>query len=354
MRSIRLALLLSALAVAGGSTFAQAKAPTVRSLIVCSELVVKDSAYARNLNDWSKRFVTLLTVKCGVPAGNVRVLGPVADAKATPPVGECTLAGVQAAFAALAKELGPDDQFILVTLGYGAVTDPVAKLCLVGPDLKATTLAEMLDALPTRKVVVLNFSSGGQEFIEKYARAGRVVVTACGKTREGGQCYFPEFFLTGYESGKSDLNGDGTITLLEAFEHAGRQCINWYHHQYRIDPPKDLPPDQPPPPRKVEVRTPEARRLFQKFYAGVPDLEMVMPVADEDDAADPKIEGIEDLPLRREALEHASLEDRGDANGAALEWAENKHRALTGKEGEQGSTAARTVLGSPILRPAVE
>ncbi len=331
--------------------FSQSKPPTARALVVCSELVEKDGPYARNLADWSKRFVPVLTGKCGVSVENIRLLGPAADAASKPAVAECTLANVQAAFKDLAKELGPDDQFILVMLGYGSVTDPVAKLCLKGPDLKATALAEMLDALPTRKVVVLNFASGGQEFLEKYARAGRVVVTACGKSREGGQCYFPEFFLAGYESGKADLDGNGTITVLEAFEHAGRQCVNWYHRQYKIEGPKDAPPGEP---RKVEVRTSEARRLFQKFYAGVPDLVMEAPEADEEESVEPKIDGIEDLPSRREALEHASIEDRGDANGAALEWSENKHRTLSGKEGEEGSAAACTVLGSPKLRPRAE
>jgi hypothetical protein len=354
--------------------FAQPKpaaVPTARALVISTELVEKDGPYARNMNDWTARFVALLTGKLGLPAGNIRVLAAKADARparvtevaevakggevatsstsSTSSTFSSTLANVRSAFAALGKELRPEDQFVLILIGYGAVTDPVAKLCLAGEDLKATTLADLLDALPTRKVVILNFAGGGAEFLEKYARPGRVVVTACGKTRQGGQSYLAEFFLAAYESRR-----DGTITVLEAFNESARRCINWYHRQYKIPPPKDLPEDAPPPKRQVEVRTAEARRLFQKFYAGIPDLEMVVSEINEDDDVDPKADGIEDLPLRREAGEHASIEDRGDADEAVLHWSQSKHRVLTGKPDEEGALAARTVLGSPKLLPPAE
>jgi len=352
MTRIRILLSATALVFVCTGAWAQAKAPTARALILSSENVGPDDAYARNVRDWSARFVAYLTQRAALPADRVRVLAESADAQAKPPAAECTLANVQAAFAALGRELTPQDQFVLVLLGYGSVTDPVAKLCLKGADLKATTLAEMLDALPTRKVIILNFAGGGAEFLEKYARPGRVVVSACGKNGQGGRAYFAEFFLAALETGKADADGDGTITLLETFNESARRCINWYHRQVKIPPPKNLPPDAPPGPRQVEVRTKEARRLFQKFYAGVGDLEMITPAQDEDDDVDPAISGLVDLQLRREATEHASLEDRVETSGA-LDWWENKHHPLTGKPGEPGALAARTVLGSPTLRPPV-
>lgn len=341
-------LIVIALMLATSSAaWSQEKAPTTHALILSTQTMEAESPYARNMRDWIDRFVKLLTGKAGVPVENVRLLAATADEKSRPAASECTLENVKAAFAALGKTMTGADQFVLVIIGYGTVTDPVAKLCLPGPDLKTTTLAEMLDALPTRRIVIINCAGGGAEFLEKYARPGRVIVSACGKTGQGGRSYFAEFFLAAYESGKADADGDGKTTLLEAFNRSAHECINWYHRQYKIPPPKDAPPG----PRKVEVRTEEARRLFKKFYEGIPDLEMVVPEQDEDPSVDPKSEDLEDLPLRREAVEHASLEDRGETFGA-LHWSENKHRPLTGKPGEEGELAARTVLGSPQLLSA--
>jgi len=317
-------------------------------LILGSQTVDPDGPYARNMHDWMSRFVKVLTVQGSVPAANVRVLAAAESPDAEPPVAKSTLENVRAAFEKLGRELRSKDQFILFIVGHGTVTEPVGKLCLPGRDLKATELADLLDALPTRKVVVINCASGGAEFLEKYSRRGRVVVSACGVTGEGNQTYFAEFFLLACETKQADANGDGVITVLEAFNRAAHRCINWYHRQYKIAKEEG----EDPLPREIEVRTKEARRIFRKFYGGVKEVRMVEPTDgdDEEEGKDPDSENLEDLASRRESGEHAALEDRGENTGA-LHWLGNKHQILSGKPGEQGEIAARTVLGSPGLLP---
>ena len=341
-------LIWAALVCVGASAFAapEEAPPTARALVLGGHALDPKGPYARNMNDWVDRFVKLLVGKWGVPVENIQVLADREAAKAEPPVRKSTLKNVHAAFETLKRRLRANDQFILFVVGHGTVTEPVGKLCLPGADLKATELADLLDALPTRKIVIVNCASGGAEFLEKYSRRRRVVVSACGITGQGAQTYFAEFFLLAYERGKADANGDGVITLLEAFNRAAHQCINWYHRQYKVKKEKG----EPVLPREVIVRTREARRLFRKFYDGVKDLQMLEPPQgdDEDENSDPSFEGLQDLPFRRESGEHASLEDRGENRGA-LHWTQNKHRVLKGEPGEQGETAARTVLGSPRL-----
>lgn len=340
----RFLLALACLCVFASGTAAQEKPATTRALLLGSQTIEAQGAYARNMGDWMSRFVKLLTEKGAVPE-NIEVLAESEAPDATPPVRRSTLENVRAAFARLRRQLRPTDQFVLFIVGHGTVTDPVGKLCLPGEDLKATELAELLDALPTRKIVVINCASGGAEFLEKYTRRRRVVVSACGNLGEGNQTYFAEFFLLACETGTADANGDGVITVLEAFNRAAHRCINWYHRQYKMEPPEgeDV--------RLVEVRTAEARRLFEKFYRGVEGIRMTAPAnGDESEDDEPKFDKLEELPLRRESGEHASLEDRGEVTGE-LHWLANKHRALKGEPGEQGELAARTVLGSPKLLP---
>ncbi len=347
---LKISLIVVSLVCVGASAFAapEGAPPCSRALILGGHAVDPKGPYARNMNDWMDRFVKLLVGKCGVPVENIQVLADREAAKAQPPVRKSTLKNVQAAFETLKRQLRARDQFILFIAGHGTVTEPVGKLCLPGADLKARELANLLDALPTRKIVIVNCASGGAEFLEKYSRRGRVVVSACGITGQGAQTYFAEFFLLAYERGKADANGDGVITVLEAFNRAAHQCMNWYHRQYKVKKEKG----EPALPREVVVRTGEARRLFKKFYDGIEDLQMVEPAEgeDEDESSEPSFEGLQDLPFRRESGEHASLEDRGE-NMGTLHWADNKHRVLKGDPDEQGETAARTVLGSPRLLP---
>ena len=315
-----------------------------RALVLGTQTVAPGGVYARNMNDWTSRFVKVLEKQAHVPLENIRVLAEREAPKAKPPVRKSTLVNVRDAFEKLKRELRPTDQFILFIVGHGSVTDPVGKLCLPGADLKATELADLLDELPTRRIVIVNCASGGAEFLEKYSRPGRVVVSACGITGQGNQTYFAEFFLLACERKKADTNGDGVVTVLEVFNRAAHQCINWYHRQYKVKKEEG----EPALPREVIVRTAEARRLFRKFYDGITDLRMVVPAGgdDEEESAEPNFEGIDDLPSRRESGEHASLEDRGENTGA-LHWHNNKHHVLTGEPGQQGEVAARTVMGSP-------
>jgi len=348
-RGIALTALLLCTVSVGVSAAPEPKPRAARALVISSQTVNPNSPYARNMRDWVGRFVKLLKDKAGLPAGNVRVLAETADAKAQPAVTQCTLENVRGAFETLRKELQPGDQFVLIIIGHGIVTDPVGKLCLPGEDLKATVLADLLDKLPTRRIVIVNCASAGAEFLEKYSSPGRIVISATGNLGEGNQAYFAEFFLRAYETGKADRNRDGTVTVLEAFNEASHRCINWYHRQYII--PKEE--NAPPGPREIEVRTAEARRLFTKFYAGAKDVVMVTPQVDEDENTDPACGELENLQQRRESGEHASLEDRGENDGT-LTWTRNKHQPLEGKRGEQGELAARTVIGSPALLPRAE
>ena len=343
-------------APATASAPAAASRPAVCRAIVLGSLTEEPTGpYARNMQDWIKRFVKILTDQ-KVPAGNIAVLAEQADAKANPPSAECTLENVRKAFAAATRELGPDDQFVLFMVGHGTVTEPAGKFCLPGADLTNVELARLLDELPTRNVVVINCASGGAEFLAKYAHPGRVCVSATGMLGEGVQTYLAEFFLLGIETGKADRDGDGRVTVLEAFNWSAGECINWYHRQKKTKTGAPAPGGKVAP-IMVEVRGRETCRLFKKFYDGS-NIQMSRQGSNpNEDDAEPDFGKIEGgygsvWNFRRETTELASLEDRGEPAEAALHWVANKHVILEGKPGEQGQTAARVVLGQPALLPA--
>jgi len=311
--------------------------PTTRVLVLGGLSGDPRGAYARNMRDWMSRFVKLMLWE-KVPLEQITVLAEAADPGARPPHGESTLANVREAFGKIAEAVGPHDQFVLLMVGHGTVTEPVGKLCLPGPDLNADELAKMLDGLLTRDVVVLNCASGGAELLEKCARPGRVIVSAAGVAGEGIQTYFAEFLLLGYETRKADMDGDGKITVLEAFNWSAAECVDWYHQQAAVKMPDAQKGSKE---QYLNVFGTEACRLFKKFYEGT-NLKL--------NAAGSRPDQPDGEPLRgegRETMELASLEDRGEPAKAAVHWVRNQHVFLEGRAGQQGEVAAKTILGRP-------
>jgi hypothetical protein len=334
----------------GVSVASESSEAATHALLIGGKTVNPEGAYARNMNDWLARFHKILCAH-GVPQANIRVL---ADAAAKPGLkaGSSTLENVRAAFGDLERALRARDQFVLFIVGHGTVTEPVGKLCLPGPDFKATELASLLNGLRAGRVVVINCASGGAEFLAKYACPGRVVISATGIPGQGCETYFAEFFLLGHESKEADRDRDGRITLLEAFNWSAGECVNWYHRQYQRGSVEREGTKVVR--RTIEVQGKRTRRIFRKLYAGT--TVRMAPGGDPNEPdKEPEFGVIEGgygsvWNFRRETTELASLEDRGEEKGA-LHWVANKHVILNGKPGEQGAVARRVVLGRPELLP---
>jgi len=364
---MRLWALILAIVVAATTLQAQpAKAPTTRPAAsapagpVTRTVIVSglggSKAYSRNLLDWVKRAHAVLTGQCGLRPEHVVVLTEEADPAAKPPRARSTLANFRATMEQMAKTLGPDDQFVLILLGHGQINEPVGKLCLPGPDLKADALADMLDALPTAKIVMINAASGGAEFIKTCAAEGRVLITGAGAEDDGNQTYFAEFFLRGYETGEADANRDKVIDLAEAYCYAARATANFYHRQYLVNTGGTRDESDP---LVWYVRGKNTRAIWRKLYAGTKNtLGMPRTSPGEDPPPDPETEPDAE-PIfrafgphwhnRRVLAEHARLDDNGGKKGFYL-WQPYEFTELPDDEpGAVGFLTRRTVLGRTEL-----
>ena len=349
--------------------------PAAHALIITGVGVEK--AYSRNLLDWAGRFRAVLTGKCGLPAANVAVLTETADPKAKPPRLKATLENIRAAFAAAAKRVGPDDQFILFLAGQGQINEELGKLCLPGPDLRADDLEEMLAALATRNIVIINAASGAAEFLKNYLADGRVILTGCGYETEGNQSYFAEFVLRAFETGEPDrLNGfgnrDGAVDLLEAYCYAARWTANWYHRQCRVEdyrPGGQRLPEGDPNLYWV-VRGKQTRKVWNRLYAGTRHRSVRPAFRPAPDKATGKLLTKDPLPanldteadfepkwgrfdkhwhFRRMLAETARLDDTGQAREGLFLWEPYKFKPCPpdGEPGDPTWLARRTVLGRP-------
>jgi hypothetical protein len=273
---------------------------------------------------------------------------------AAPAAAPATLEAVLAELRRLAAAVRLEDQFLLVLLGHGSVTDGSPKLLLTGPDLPMAELAAALEPLHSGSQVLLLLTSTSGDAVAAVARDRRVVVAATSPA-ETAEPVFAEFFLRGLEGGAADGAGgpdagavDGTVTLLEAFHHAALETPRWIR-RIRKDGDNDewlvSGRDAVVLFQALCEASPEAaggRRLSPRSRADIPDPDVPL--------ATPAME-LAALAGVRVVGEHAVLEDAGTPIGTpALQG--SQFRPLTGNApGEPGAWARRVVLGRAEVLP---
>jgi hypothetical protein len=170
-----------------------------------------------------------LSGRFGFHNDRIKLLTEKPDATAKPATAE----EVKKVFGSLRTELNADSVLFVFFIGHGSF-DKEAKFNLVGPDLSANEYHNLLAALPTQHVVILNMASASGEFIKPLAAKGRVIVTATRSGQENNAARFMEYFLAALKAGDADADQDGHISVLEAFNYANRLTAEFYTRAGRL------------------------------------------------------------------------------------------------------------------------
>lgn len=120
----------------------------------------------------------------------------------------------------LARTSKPGDVVALILLGHGTAQGDRALFNLPGPDLSAAELADALDALAGRTVVVVAATPASAPFIETLSGADRVIITATATAAENQHTRFGGHFIDALANTDADADKDGRVSLLEAFQYA--------------------------------------------------------------------------------------------------------------------------------------
>ncbi len=128
----------------------------------------------------------------------------------------------------VAGRAGPDDRVLLVLIGHGTFRDGEARFNLPGPDLTTAELGALLDALPTDRVAVVNTASASGPYVEALAAPGRIVITATRTGGERNETRFGGHFTGAFLDDAADLDRNGTVSLLEAFQYARSETERAY------------------------------------------------------------------------------------------------------------------------------
>ena len=130
--------------------------------------------------------------------------------------------------------MGPGDRVFLVLIGHGSFAEREGRFNLPGPDLAPARLAEWLAPLHEQEVVVVSTASASGAFADALKAPGRVVVTATKSGQERNQTVFGEHFVAALTGQGADVDKDGRVSVLEAYEYATREVARFYESETRL------------------------------------------------------------------------------------------------------------------------
>ncbi|MDZ4850557.1 MAG: hypothetical protein SGI77_14830 [Pirellulaceae bacterium] len=130
-------------------------------------------------------------------------------------------------------EKSEDRERWLILIGHGTYQLKVANFNAVGPDLSADDLANAISACPARWRIVVCASSSAP-FLNALSGPNRVIVTATKSGSEQNFSRFGDYLSQSIMAPTSDLDHDGSVSILEAFVVASGNLAKWYADEGRI------------------------------------------------------------------------------------------------------------------------
>jgi hypothetical protein len=190
-----------------------------------------EEIYAEQFEKWTKELTSVLVNRYGFAPDHLRVL---TEKPAGPSGVKSTAEEVRKVFGTLKTELQTDNALFVFMIGHGSFDGKDSKFNLIGPDISAAEYNTLLNALPTKRVVVLNMASASGEFVKGLSAKGRIVITATRNGQETNATRFPGFFIAALSATDADTDQDGHISILEAFVYANRLTADFYARAGRL------------------------------------------------------------------------------------------------------------------------
>ena len=238
-------------------------------LIVVSGLGGTDE-YRDQFYEWSSRLVDAAIERHGIPADQVIYLTERPDRDPERIHARSTWENVQAAIADVAGRAAAGDVVLIVLIGHGSFSGSASQYNLPGPDPTVADFAVALEELAAQRVVFINTASASGEFIAGLSGENRTIITATKTARERNETKFGGFFVDAIagratapaavaaeadrlgatvlmpdgavdslpaeadtpaderDAEAADINKDGRISLLEAFNFARQEVARLY------------------------------------------------------------------------------------------------------------------------------
>lgn len=193
-----------------------------------------DPTYEERFYEWSTALMSAATERLGLEVDDVLYYAEKPEREPKRIRGESTKENVVGALESLAQRVEPGDQVFVFLIGHGTSQGGQSKFNLPGRDLEASELADLLSAFDRQRVVVINASSASGGWVEALSGANRVVITATKSGSERNETFFGEYFIEALAQDGADVDKNGRVSLLEAYEYARRNVERTYEEDNRL------------------------------------------------------------------------------------------------------------------------
>jgi hypothetical protein len=147
---------------------------------------------------------------------------------------QATKAKLTETVAAMAREVKPEDDFVLTLIGHGSFDGTEYKFNLVGPDVTAAELAALCDKLPSKRQLIVDTTSASGGSIMALERPGRAVIVATKTGTEKNATVFARYWVEALQDPTADTDKSDSVSALEAFQYADRKTAAFYTSQKRL------------------------------------------------------------------------------------------------------------------------
>lgn len=139
-----------------------------------------------------------------------------------------TKEGIAAAFAEFGRNLRPTDSAIVILIGHGSYDGEQYRFNIAGPDLTGAELAQLFDALPAKRQLLIDTTSASGAVAESWLGAERLVITATRSGNERNAPRFGEFCAEAFTGSEADTDKNGDLSARELFDFATRKVTDSY------------------------------------------------------------------------------------------------------------------------------
>jgi hypothetical protein len=218
---------------------AAALAAGARSLHAQTHLIIVsglggERKYSDEFRTLSQSLADAAVKRFGMPQSNVLWFGEDSVSKQPYFSGQSTKVNVERAIGQLAAKAGPGEQIVLVLIGHGSGDGENSKISIPGPDLSAADFARLLGQFRSQQLAFIDMTSASGDMLPIVSAPNRVVITATKSSFERNESHFAQFFVDALTKDVADVDKDGRVSLLEAFNYAAAETKRLYESDSRL------------------------------------------------------------------------------------------------------------------------
>lgn len=149
------------------------------------------------------------------------------DSPANGVLGTSTAENIQKTIKTIGSVAKADDRFIFYYIGQANIVSEKLRFNLPGADITHEQLAQWIKEIKSTSVLIVLDCPGSGLAVKVMSERGRIVICSC-TAEQRYRTRLSEYFVPALTEIDNDTNGDGKISILEAFTAASRQIDDWF------------------------------------------------------------------------------------------------------------------------------